>query len=223
MPDFPYSGDFDLEVYGEDRLDDLLNDPSSGAAAIFRARRQADARIDAALGACYDVPFKVTLDGTWTVVTGSNAFTGTGTTALADLVKGQLVTVKGEHLELAEDPPDDLSFTTVDDHVGGATGEAATVTPFEIDPLFRRWSYLLTIDALLPGATEGDPSLKAAIASVETALAGACSGAFDLPGQDRVNDRKGVTFVEANENAFPQAFDPRGDLDAAFGVPRSLT
>lgn len=208
----PYSLDSDLLIYGEDRLNDALQDEAQRPERVADARAQADDRIDLMIGACYPVSLKVELTGTWTVSAASKDLVGTGTAALAELKSRQMITLEGEdHMVAAV--IDEASVTLRDVHVAGATGGTAIATPRAFDSLVRWWSSTLTLSHLLPGATAGSDSLKAAIANVERSIADVCSGALPLGDLVRTNAAIGAAFVPLAEDHLP---DPRGDLRAAF-------
>lgn len=215
MPYFPYSIDADLEVFGEvnGRLGDILQDEATAAVRIDRARREADGSINSRLAACYDTPFKVELTGTWDVSGGTKDVTGTGSAATSELRAGQIVTLGGETHEVAS-VTSDTAFVLLTDHVLGAGPAIATVTPSELDAVVRRWSYILTLDRFLPGATSGSESLKTAIADARAEMKDACEGRFNLPGVEKTDGLEGFVFVPMPEGVLP---DPAGDLAAVFG------
>ncbi len=211
---FPYSIDADLDVFGEadGRLGDILQDKATAALRIDRARREADGSINSRLAVCYDTPFKVELTGTWDVDAGTKDVTGTGSTATSELRAGQIVTLGDETREV-DKVTSDTAFVLLTDHAGGAVSGIATVTPSELDAVVRRWSYILTIDRLLPGATAGSESLKNAIDDVRAEMKDACEGRFNLPGVEKTDSRAGFVFVPMPEDVLP---DPAGDLTAVF-------
>ncbi len=215
MKHFPYSIDADLDVFGEvdGRLGDILQDEATAAVRIDRARREADGSINSRLAVCYDTPFKVELAGTWDVSAGTKDVTGTGSAATSELRAGQIVTLGDETHEVAS-VTSDTAFALLTNHVAGASGVVATITPQELDAVVRRWSYVLALDRLLPGATAGSESLKTAIADVRAEMKDACEGRFNLPGVEKTDSLEGFVFVPMPEGVLP---DPAGDLAAVFG------
>jgi hypothetical protein len=146
------------------------------------------------------------------VAEGSAVVDGTGGSATTDLVGRQLVTIADETREVRAVSGDD-SFSLNTPHVGGATDATAVVTPSALDAMVRRWSYVLTLRNLLPGAKGTGETLKAAITDVMDQMKRACTGRLNLPGVERTDLHSGAVFVQLPEDLLP---DPAGDLSAVF-------
>ena len=119
----------------------------------------------------------------------------------------------------------DFSFTVREEVVSGeaGAGETALALPALIDSGVRRWSSVLTLDRLLPGATAGSGSLKEAIADVKEEIRMVCAGSLPLGDLPRTDTTIGAAFVPLAEGHLPH---PYGALRAAMRrgrIPLELT